>query len=107
MSPQTKQRIKIWCRRLALRWLRKLVDVADDRLHTAEVKLRKEIAEGKASSQQDSPVVAPLNRDTPRPATGEDFQQWEARRSGFAPVSKKKAVRRQRLTAADFDRRFA
>ena len=39
MSPATKLAL----RRFTLRWLRKLVDVADDRLHAAEVQLRSEL----------------------------------------------------------------
>ena len=39
---------------------------------------------------------------------GETFLQWEARKSGVAPVSKKTARRRrERVTASAFDLRFA
>jgi hypothetical protein len=40
---RTLEACKLALRRFAIHWLRKLVDVADDRLHAAEVKLRKQI----------------------------------------------------------------
>jgi hypothetical protein len=118
MSPATKKRIKaaieradaaLWLtvRRWAFRQLRKMVDAADDRLQAAQVKLRTEIAEREASSQQGSPVAVSKTLTPLKPAAGEDFMQWEARRSGVALVTKKSARRRHRLTAAEFDRQFA
>jgi len=118
MKAETKRRIMafvdrvdaaLWVivRRWAFRQLRKLVDLADDRLQAAQVKLREEIAERNSSSQQGSPVAAPSSGQHPQAAAGEDFTQWEARRSGVAPVTKKSARRRHRLTAAEFDRQFA
>jgi uncharacterized protein YmfQ (DUF2313 family) len=102
-----KERIKLWLRRLALRCLRNLVDVADDRLHTAEVKLREDLS-GRSlvrvvasTPQQVGSIPAPRSKN-------ETFVQWEARRSGVAPVSKKTARRRrERVTASAFDLRFA
>jgi hypothetical protein len=41
-----KAAIKLALRRLVIPCLRKLVDIANDRLHAAEVKLRKEIPNG-------------------------------------------------------------
>jgi hypothetical protein len=37
---------------------------------------------------------------------GETFQQWEARRSGVAVISKKEARRRRGVSARAFDLRF-
>lgn len=42
-----KEQIKLALRRFALRWLRKLVDVADDRLHTAEIALRNDLSDAR------------------------------------------------------------
>ena len=39
-----KDKLKLWLRRWTLRTLRKLMDLADDRLHTAEVKLREDLS---------------------------------------------------------------
>lgn len=132
--------IKIWLRRLALRWMRKLVDVADDRLHAAEVRLREELSLGRVSgagctigssepplrASADSaalskiPASAVATRRIPeqerqmpavavgdRPAFAQTFSQWEARRSGVEPITKKASRRRRGLTAAAFDRKFA
>jgi len=74
MTPERK--IKI--RRVALRWLRKLVDLADDRLHAAEVRFRDE---------QANRIPVPLEVGPTRHA-------------------RSKAPRR-RMTAAEFDLRFS
>ena len=112
MSPQTKLTI----RRFTLRWLRKLVDVADDRLHSTELALREEIASvGAARSAADGKLPGQNSanaRFCAQPgdsqAGKETFLQWEARRSGVAPVSKKATrQRRERLTAAGFDLRYS
>jgi hypothetical protein len=114
-------KVKLFLRRLTLRWLRKLVDLADDRLHAAEVRLRAALAnrnpvvdaphgingsattEPLASRGDAQEAAAPVHR-----RQSESFQQWEARRSGVAPVSKKEArKRRERAGAAAFDLRFA
>lgn len=115
---RVREHIKLWARRVALRWARKLVDLADDRLHAAEVKLRNDLASRVVPVKQS--LTAEHQQAEARkliPARGEEagstgrrretFQQWEARRSGVAPVSKKEARRRRALTAAEFDLRFA
>jgi len=119
MSPATKAFIDrvdaaLWLivRRLALRWLRKLVDAADDRLHAAEVSLRNDLS---ARNEAPKPVAtrigdAEQSQDMPHRASGraESFIEWEARRSGIAPISKKAARRRrERMTAAAFDVKYA
>lgn len=111
--------IKIWIRRLALRWLRNIVDVADDRLHTAEVLLREDIANFSGASERgDTHRLAPgkvaaaaathgavSNPRNPRPPKPQEtFLEWEARRSGVAPITKKSAQRsRRRKSAREFD----
>lgn len=130
-----KAAIKLALRRFTLRWLRKLVDVADDRLHAAEVSFRKQqsssdgqgfvtIVEWKPEHRGVSETVGEPFRSAPdkasncptatdetaqeTPIRGESFQQWEARRSGIAPISKKAARhRRERLTASAFDLKYA
>lgn len=93
MSPATK----LTLRRFALRWLRKLVDVADEELHIAEAKLREEIAGSSMRTIEgtDQGLVAPTVPANP-------YAQWEARRSGIAPKVKHHRARR-RVSAADFD----
>jgi hypothetical protein len=167
MNPATKQRIKLALRRYTLRWLRKLVDAIDDRLHTAEVTLRNDLQspqkeehheprhedrnkaypsqiqdekwrgsflssgaddgregiperslgysydfQGVEESEQQtagSESVAPrhaqrLSADRHH----ESWTEWEARRSGIAPISKKAARRRrERLSARAFDLKVA
>jgi hypothetical protein len=108
-----KTKLKLWLRRLALRQLRKLADLADDRLHAAEVKLRADLCADKPCRESVAPDSAKPVRSrtcltrTPGPAQSETFLQWEARRSGVAVVSKKEARRRRGLTARAFDLRFA
>jgi hypothetical protein len=113
-------KIKLFFRRLTLHWLRKLVDVADDRLHAREVALRAEISSrqidivparvssaGCTTGSSESPLRGEYGSAEPV-RKSENFQQWEARRSGVAPVSKKEArKRRERAGAAAFDLRFA
>ena len=110
MKAETKQRIKLALRRFTLRWLRKLVDVVDDRLHAAEVTLRKEISDGTLDRRADVVGVSDLpdSRLLEKPALQrqeETFLEWEARRSGVAPVRKKRyhRVHLRRRTASDFD----
>jgi hypothetical protein len=100
---------KLFFRRLTLRLLRKLLDLADDRLHAAEVRLRDELAApvpGADMVKLNSGHAAGSN-PTAGAAKKETFQQWEAGRSGVAPASKKEARRRRALSAAEFDLRFA
>lgn len=86
MKPETKRAMK----RFAIRWLRKLVDFADEHLHAAEVRLRKE--------PQAVTVETPPDRIP--------FERWERRQfSGASPRQERGA--KHRLSAADFDRRFA
>lgn len=77
MKDKIKRMIQHWI----LCQLRQLLDYFDDRLHAAEVRLRKPI----------EPV---------------SFTEWEARRS-VTPVESKKATRRRRPSAAAFDLRFS
>lgn len=92
---------------MVLRYLRKLVDLADDRLHAAEVRLRNDLA----LRQGEKPVAEKTCTASARiPAVShrrETFQQWEARRSGVAVISKKEVCRRRAVSAAAFDLRFS
>jgi len=116
---------KLALRRFALRWLRKLVDVADDRLHAAEVTLRNDLVETQAPAQRAerprvlrAPAANEIAIQTEPPSDGgavvagspsvpyeapNTYAQWEARRSGVATVAKKRRVHHRRSTAADFD----
>lgn len=107
-----KAKLKLWARRMALSWLRKLVDLADDRLHAAEVRLRDDLAlrQGVRSPFDiETPIAGKTCTASARIPVGnrrETFQQWEARRSGVAVISKKEA-RRGAVSAAAFDLRFS
>jgi hypothetical protein len=127
VSPTTKQRITafidrvdaaLWLivRRWTIRQLRKLVDVADDRLHAVEVTLRNDLSVRNEAPKPAATRIgdAEQSQDMPRRVSGraesENFQQWEARRSGIAPISKKAARQRRekaRMTAAAFDLKYA
>lgn len=122
-----KVQTKLALRRFALRWLRKLVDVADDRLHAAEVRLRGElslrvpvessgITRAEGAALQDSGAVKDdefsidrvsgrIPRSGEPERSGETFSKWEARRSGLVPGLKRKSprVHRHRTSAKDFD----
>jgi len=78
VKPETK--IKI--RRVALRWLRKLLDLADDRLHAAEVRFRDEQADR-----------VPVH--------------LEVESTGAARSQRRSKTPRRRMTAADFDLKFS
>lgn len=106
---------KLWLRKRALMALRSIVWRVDDWLHGQEIALREAI-EGVTSRKRSGNSVSettdredmPHQRNRlplPLPVR-ESFQQWEARRSGVAVISKKSA-RRHRPTAAEFDARYA
>jgi len=102
-----KPEIKLWLRKKTLMAMRSLLWHADEWLHAREVKLRKELDFRRAEA---TPVPAAaglptVERSKPR-RQPESFQQWEARRSGIAIVSKKEARRRRHTSASAFDSRF-
>jgi len=105
-----KAKLKLFFRRLTLRLLRKLVDLVDDRLHRAEVRLRNDLSDQRDGQHPSRTVLTREDmlhqRRDERPGS-ETFMQWEARRSGVAVISKKAARRRRALSAAGFDLRFA
>jgi hypothetical protein len=104
MKPETKLAIRRW----TIRKLRLLFDFLDDRLHSAEVRLRDECAEKSSLAEcgaATSARVKTSQADPPHPAR-ESFLQWEARKSGVAAVSKKSA-RRRGMPARAFDLRFS
>jgi hypothetical protein len=107
--------IKLWLRRWVIRQLIKLADYAEERLQDWQVALRKRLSEPERLPALPARIVAAESQLRPRlvsPATplaaGETFLEWEARKSGVAPVSKKTARRRrERTTAGAFDLRYA
>ncbi len=126
MKTETKRALRRW----AIRQLIKLVDHAEERLQEWQVRLRGElslrvpvesprVAGPQRPALQDSRAVQndefggdrvsgrlPRRGEQERPS--ENFQQWEARRSGIAPIAKKAArQRRQRMTASAFDLKYA
>jgi hypothetical protein len=105
MKPETKLAIRRW----TIRKLRLLFDFLDDRLHAAEVRMRDELSvqHSPAAIAVAPPARAKAARRVEQPATaGEGFEQWEARRSGVAPISKKSA-RRRGIPARAFDLKFS
>jgi hypothetical protein len=103
ISPRNKLRLRKW----TLMLLRSIVWAADEWLHRAELRLREDLA----ASEQKSLRVVPQQRSKRGPEPGveaeparESFLQWEARRSGVAPIEKAKRRSRQHRGAADFDR---
>lgn len=117
-----------WLRRWAIRQIIKLVDRAEERLQAWQVSLRETLAAGAVPVKQSVSVKNELTRDAVLPSRegqavldgaefGRDvspgrrrvsFGEWEMRKSGVAPISKKAARRRrERLTAASFDLKFA
>jgi len=109
MKAETKAAIKLAIRRFTLRWLRKLVDVVEERIHAAEVTLRNDLSVRNEALKPAATRIrdAEQSQDMPHRVSGraesENFQQWEARRSGIAPKVKTRRVHRRRQTASDFD----
>ena len=67
--------------------------------HASPGECRRDSASGNAPSDSFRASGRALVRET--------FEQWEARKSGIAVISKKQARERRRLSAAEFDLRFA
>jgi len=109
MKPETK----LWLRKKALMTLRAIIWHADEWLHRQEVKLRNDLCACKTCSEVAAPTSArprvceDMLHQQPGRARSENFQQWEARRSGIAVVSKKESRRRRQLSASAFDLRFS
>ena len=99
-----KARIKLWLRRWTLRALIKLVDRAEDRLQAWQVSLRERLI---GLAAECSSQASPRQRAGGKPlSTRETFLQWEARKSGVAPIETKRYRVHHRRRAADFDARF-
>lgn len=106
--------LKLWLRRRVLMLLRAIVWHADEWIQRQEVALREECAAGRAlvtptRGRGDMAEVFGVGRVPPQ--RRDTFQQWEARRSGIALLSKG-AVQsrdgyRRGVSAAEFDARFA
>lgn len=107
VKPETKLAIRRWTIRKLRLWFDAFHEWADARIHAAEVQLRDELSaqNSPAASFHGLPVRA---KELPRTscAAGETFEQWEMRRSGVAPISKKSA-RRRGIPASAFDLRFS
>lgn len=102
-----KQQIKLWLRKRALMLLGAMVWRLDDWVHRQQVKLREEIEFRSVLPSAPKPAGEVL-AGTSHARQPETFQQWEARKSGVAVISKKEARRRrERVTTSAFDRRFA
>jgi hypothetical protein len=105
--------MKIERKRFLLRWLRKLFDALEERLHAEEVTLRNDLSDREQVAEPVATCSAkPDAEDMPHQDKGrsgsETFSEWETRKSGVAVISKKEARRRrERVTAAAFDLRFA
>lgn len=112
MKPVDRQ-TKTWLLRVALRVLRKLVDLADDRLHAAEVRMRDEIANEISVYVPVEPSrIARTKGATvscPYPFPSDELLRRGVRgrlsRSGQSQRTAKAA--RHGMTAAEFDLRFA
>ena len=109
MKPETKLAIRRWAIRKLRLWFDAFHEWADARIHAAEVRLRGELSahNSPAAYSLALPARAKAERGAEIPAAaGETFEQWEARRSGVAPVSKKSS-RRRGIPARAFDLRFS
>jgi len=111
-----KDKLKLWLRRWALRTLIKLVDRAEERLQAWQVSLREKLIDlaagcnSQASPRQRAGGMPLSTRETLVARTNgrtETWSQWEARKSGVAPIETKRyRVHHRRRGAADFDARF-
>lgn len=105
MKPATKLAL----RRRVLMTLRAILWHADEWLHRQELahRLQREMLEIREDLAATQAPAQRANRAgmlrAPAPKT-ETFQQWEARRSGIAPIAKQS--RRRGVSAANFDRSF-
>lgn len=101
-----KRKTKLWLKKRALMLLSAIVWRVDEWIHKQQLALREELS--------GAVPVAPMSArhsdvgSTPTPRSKrESFQQWEARRSGIAVMSKKEAHRQRAISASEFDLRFA
>lgn len=109
-SETRKRKFVLWLRKRGLMLLSAMVWHLDDWVHRQQVKLRNELSD--AVPLRPAPAILRAGSEPDRAAARarvhfENFEQWEARKSGVAVISKKEARRRGRLTVAEFDRRFA
>lgn len=108
-----KAETKLLIRKRVLMTLRAILWHADEWLHRQEVKYRDDLSARKtrtdpAASRSEKPGGhQDMLHRCPGRAENEAFQQWEARKSGIAVVSKKQSRERRRVSSAEFDLRFA
>jgi hypothetical protein len=108
-----KNKIKLWLRRWTLRTLRKLVDLADDRLHSAEMRFRDEqSARVPVDLPVESAVAARPQRPTvscPYPFPEDELLRHRVSRRPARRGEPQRPAKspRRRITAAEFDMRFS
>lgn len=103
-----KDKLKLWLRRWTLRTLRKLLDLADDRLHAAEVKLREELSNLPGTHkkpEQHLLVSSRKNQDMLHRKT--ETVSKESSELLSVPGRLLKPPRRRGVTASAFDLRFS
>jgi len=132
MKIERQKALRLAAQKWIAKWLRRLIDFADDRLHAWEVQIREELAAVRAGGNGGAEIVpvaasaAAVSLD-PKPTNRRrmSFAEWEMRRSGvlldggasaWRSSRKPRAVRdascapvqhrRRSGTAAEFDRRF-
>jgi hypothetical protein len=108
MKPETELAIRRWTIRKLRMWFDAFHEWADARIHVAEVRLRDECVEKSSLAECGAATSARVktSQASPPHPVRESFLQWEARKSGIAPVSKKSA-RRRGMPARAFDLRFS
>src|SRR5882762_933202 len=95
---------KLWLRRWTLRTLRKLLDLADDRLHAAEVNLREELSNVPGTHKRPRAASPGLFSDKPGHASPENRDSFGRSSEPLSvPGRLLKALRRRGVTASAFD----
>jgi hypothetical protein len=101
-----KRETKLWLRKHSLMALRAIVWHVDEWIQRQEVALRNDLSPigmPQAASHHDPASVRSARTTPVASPRGESFEQWEMRKSGVRPVTKRIHRRRYRPTAAEFD----
>ena len=103
-----KRETKLWIRKHALMALRAIVWYVDEWIQRQEVALREDLSGRDQVSEKAASISEKTDQsqDMPHraPARPETYEQWEMRKSGVRPITKRVHHRRHRRTAAEFDR---
>jgi len=119
-----KRETKLWLRKHALMALRAIVWHVDEWIQRQEVALREDlrspflwtqsIVRESKQARATFPVIdsrrperqeeSRVDGTNSRRGSGETFEQWEMRKSGVRPVTKRIHRRRYRPSASEFDR---